>query len=456
MDASLSLSIGRYAASTSIERLPDEVKERAKHVILDEMASATFGRQRLAGELGARYALSFGGAPEALVLGTERRVAAPYAALANGTAGHADEVDGVHLVGGHPGATIVHAALAMAERQRVTGAELVNAVVLGYDVAIRIVSACGGFYHIKDRYRVYADFLFPLGAAVAACRLLGLDAVRHSHAMALVTFQANGLCALFDERRHISKAFCNGQYAFASVSAALMAAAGLEGSDDIVGAKYGVLEAWGLENGPELVLEGLGKDHAIMGANFKFLNAGYPIHTPVEAVMTLVREHSINADAISGVHVGMASNALRIVDNRQMHNICVQDMLTAALLRGGLHLCESPFPLILQDPRFAPLRARITTAVDPELERDLPNGRAAKVTITTAAGGSFSHRVDWPRGHTRRGGVSWSDLAEKWHNGLPHYDIDAMIALASVLEELDDVRMLTEAFTPPRNAVAGV
>jgi 2-methylcitrate dehydratase PrpD len=446
MTQSLTLTLAQYAASTSIDKIPDGIRELAKKVILDEMACAHFGRRSVAGELAARYVATLGGPTESRMLGTGQRVPAPYAALANGTAGHGDEVDGAHVAGGHPGATIVHAAVAAAERQRASGAALINAVVLGYDVGVRAMRACGGIFVAKSRFGLHADFLYAFGAAAAVSRILGLDPVRHCHAMTLVTFQANGLCSLFQERRHISKSFSNGQYAFAGISAALMSATGLEGCEDIMGAKQGVLDAWGVENGAEILTGGLGEDYALAGANFKFLNAGYPIHAAVEAAMMLVAEHKIEAPSIASVQVGMPANALRVVDNRQMHNICVQDMLSAALLRGGLELRDSPFPAILGNPGFAPLRARITTGVDPELERDQPNGRGCNITITTEGGSTFSRRVDYPRGHSLRGPVSWPDLSEKWHDALREFDVDRMLVLARGLDGLDDVRVLCDAF----------
>jgi 2-methylcitrate dehydratase PrpD len=264
-----------------------------------------------------------------------------------------------------------------------------------------------------------------------------------------VTFQANGLIALFQERRHISKSFSNGQYAFAGVSAALMAAAGLEGCDDIIGAGDGVLDAWGIEDGAKLVTAALGQEYAVMGANFKFVNAGYPIHAAIEAAMSLAAEHKIDVGGLASVHVGMPANAMRVVDNRQMHNICMQDMVCAALLRGGLRLRESPFPAILDDPAFARMRARITLGVDPGLERDQPNGRGANVTIITADGSTFAQRVDHPRGHSLRGGVTWSDLSEKWHAALPNYEVGWMLILAQRLDELDDVRELSDVLAAP-------
>ena len=442
----LTLTIAEYAAATRIQAIPADVTERAKQVIFDELACACFGRRSPAGELTARYAAAIGGAAESRILGTGLRVPAAYAGLANGTAGHGEEVDGAHVVGGHPGATVVPAAMAMAERQRATGADLVNAVVLGYDVGTRMVEAIGGVFLAKQRLQLHSDFLYGVGAATAASRLMDLDPARHCHALALVTFQANGLCALFEERRHISKSFSAGQYAFAGVSAALMAAVGMEGSDDIVGARHGLLDAWGIENGKDIVTRGLGREYTIMGANFKFVNAGYPIHATVEAAAEVVRTHRIEAAAIAAVHVGMPANSLRVVDNRTMHNICVQDMLAAALVQGGLTLRELPFPAILGNPAFAAMRARITVGVDPDLERDIPNGRGAHVAITTTDGSRFTHRVDWPKGHSRRGGVTWEDLAAKWHDGLPGHDIDRALELARHLEDLDEASVLADAF----------
>ncbi|SFG52734.1 MmgE/PrpD family protein [Streptomyces mirabilis] len=447
MTRSTTLTLAEYAASTSLERIPEDVRERAKQVILDEMASAHFGRAQPAGTLAAQYVAGMAGPPEARVLGTGLRVSAPLAALANGTAGHADEIDGAHVVGGHPGATLVHAAVAMAERQSATGGELLNAVVLGYDIGVRLIEACGGLFGVKERHHLNSDFLHAIAASVASSRLMGLAPERYCHAMALATFQANGLCALFQEKRHISKAFCNGQYAMAGVSAALMAVTGFEGCDDVLGDPHGLFDAWGADGAAETATRGLGKDFAVMGANFKFVRAGYPIHAPVEAALSLVARHAIDTETISAVEVGMPARALRVVDDRRMRNICVQDMLAVALLRGGLLLSESPFPAVLDDPAFAPLRARISVVVNPLLEAQAPNGRGAVVTITTRDGSKVSERVDDPRGHSARGGVTWDELAVKWRDAAPEQDVGSWIVAARKLDDLEHVGRLSSLFT---------
>ncbi|GAA4390037.1 MmgE/PrpD family protein [Tsukamurella soli] len=440
--------LAEYAVTTSIDRIPADVKERARLLIIDEMASACLGTRSLGGGLAARYATSIGGTPESRLLGTDVRVPAALAALANGTAGHGEEVDGAHSVGGHPGATIVNAAVAVAERQRATGADLLNAVVLGYDVGIRVVRACGGVFGMRDRLHLFSDMNYALGAAAASARLLGLDATRHRYALALTTFQANGLFAFFQEKRHISKSFANGQYGSAGVTAALMAAMGFEGCDDVIGGPNGVLEAWGVPDGGDLVTAALGTDYAVTTANFKFINAGYPIHAAAEAATTLLRTHGLAAQDVEELNIGMPRNALRVVDNRHMHNICVQDMVCAAVVEDGISIRAVPFPAILGDPEFTRLRAAVTTGVDPELDAEQPDGRGARVSITTRSGLRVSEKVQAPKGHCTRGPIDWDDLDAKWRDGLPDHDIDTILRLGRDLDDIDDVSVLTAAFRP--------
>ena len=82
----LSLTMARYAAGTSVDAIPPNVLERARQIVMDELACAAFGQSRTAGQLAARYASAIGGSGPCRILGTRVRTTAPYAALANGTA----------------------------------------------------------------------------------------------------------------------------------------------------------------------------------------------------------------------------------------------------------------------------------------------------------------------------------------------------------------------------------
>lgn len=161
--------------------------------------------------------------------------------------------------------------------------------------------------------------------------------------------------------------------------------------------------------------------------------------------MALVHQHGLRPESIESVYVGMPSNTMKIVDNRDMHNICLQDMLSAAIVRGGMTLRESHFPAVLSEPAYLRLRPRIALHGDPDLDRDQPSGRGAVLRITDVQGRTVSTRVDHPRGHSQRGGVTWTELAAKWHEGLPESDIDRMLSIAQRLEDLEDVNELVTA-----------
>lgn len=406
--------LAEYAASTRHQDLPEEVMERTKRIVLDEMCCAVLGRELDAGRLAHDYVLSLGGRQESAVLGAGARVPAPAAALANGTAGHADEFDGAHVTGGHPGAVVVHAAVATAEAAGASGADLLTAVALGYDIGTRLVSAGGGSAGLRRRHRLHSDFLHAFGAAAASARLLGLDSSGHRHAAAMASGQSIGLSALMDERRHISKAFANGQAAYAGAAAARMAALGFEGNDSIFEAANGVLDAWGTEDGAEILVDGLGRDFAVMGSNFKFYSAGYPIHAPVEAALLLLDREQLTIADISHVTVAMNAHTADIVDRRTMPTINLRTMLATAMVHGGLGYEVSHDAALLADPRIAEVSALIhIERIDEHLSRP-PYTRGATVTLTTASGARVEHRVAHPRGHALRGEVTWADLETKW------------------------------------------
>lgn len=225
-----------------------------------------------------------------------------------------------------------------------------------------------------------------------------------------------------------------------------MSLAGLEGNDDIIGYSEGVLDAWGVPQARGAADADLGSKFKIMGANFKFYNAGQPIHTPIEAAMTLITQHKIAPKTIKSLHIGMPAEAMKTVFGRAMHNINVQDMVAANVVRGGLRLVEMPFPQILSEPLYKQVRSRTTVAVDPEINREFPDGRGARVTIVTADGKSVSLRIDNPKGHSRRGEPSWDDLLGKWRGSLTTVDVARAIEIARKLDELPSAQPLFDAF----------
>ena len=167
--------------------VPPAVREHVRLLLADLAAVCVAGRPAPASELAAAYASAVHPGDEATALLDGRRLGAVGAAWCNGVLANVlDYDDGHRLTKGHPGAVVIPAALAAAQLADATAEELLLAVVVGYEIAIR----AGVALHARDDGYHASGAWGGLGAAAAAARLLGLDATAIHHAIGLAEYHA--------------------------------------------------------------------------------------------------------------------------------------------------------------------------------------------------------------------------------------------------------------------------
>src|SRR5690349_1495538 len=182
--------LSAYVAGALRKPLPPEVAEKTKHHLLDTIAAMISGSRLPPGKQAISYAKALGGAKEACVIGSRLVAGAPNAALANGMLAHADETDDSHSRSQtHPGCGVVAAALAMGERERAGGAELLRAVALGYDVCCRLTQTLNAMQFRRDGHSTHS-FGPTFGAAAAAGALARLDKRRVRYLLSYEAQQA--------------------------------------------------------------------------------------------------------------------------------------------------------------------------------------------------------------------------------------------------------------------------
>ena len=138
--SSTMLTLSNYISKAVERDIPKKVTERAKLHLVDTFAAMISGSRLEPGKMAIAYIKNMGGKPESGIIGTKIVTTAQNAALVNGMFGHADETDDTHPPSlTHPGTSVVPSALAIAERGRLSGAELLRSVTLGYDVCSRIL-----------------------------------------------------------------------------------------------------------------------------------------------------------------------------------------------------------------------------------------------------------------------------------------------------------------------------
>jgi 2-methylcitrate dehydratase PrpD len=390
--------LSEYISAAATRELPAAVVAKARHHILDTLAAILSGSRLRAGELAAGYVARLGGAPEATLIGTSLVIPAENAAMANGMAGHGDETDDSHLGGRfHPGCGIVPAALAVAEQQQRSGADLIRAVTLGYDVGARLTISLG-YANPNTATHSTHSLGAAFGAAAAAVALLRFDPIRVRHVLSYACQQASGCPYWHRDTEHVEKAFdFGGMGARNGVAAAMMVAAGMSGIEDPFSGTGNFFFAFGQKPEPAVLTRDLGTRFEIMAASIKKWCVGSPIQSVLDATTALVAEHRIRADAVKHVAITMPHDRMHIVDNRAMPDVCVQYLAAVAILDGTVSFAAAHDEERMQDTAVQAMRRRIELIPSPELTVAVP-ARQAIVEIELTDGTRVRHHAKAVRG----------------------------------------------------------
>jgi 2-methylcitrate dehydratase PrpD len=180
-------ALSEFVGGVQLTDLPAGTHQRLRLLLADMAAVSVAGRPSPASLIAADHAAALHPGDEATSLYDGRRLGAAGAAFANGVLANVlDFDDGHRLTKGHPGAVVIPAAVAVAQLVDAGPDELVAAIVVGYEIAIR----AGIALHARDPSYHASGAWGGLGAAAAAARLLGLDAAGTATALGLAEYHA--------------------------------------------------------------------------------------------------------------------------------------------------------------------------------------------------------------------------------------------------------------------------
>jgi len=404
--SAITRELADFTAGISYAGLPIEVRERVKALALDLVGIAVRARHEAestpamvaaAGDLGMA-----GGA--CTVIGDAAGYTPPGAALLNGTLAHSLDFDDTHASASlHPSAPIVPAAFAAAEMAGADGTALIAAIVAGYETQIRLSQALDPAAHYDRGFHPTAT-CGAFGAAAAAARLFKLDAAGHANAFGIVLsmaagsmqFLANGA---WTKRSHV------GHAAMCGLMAATLARAGYRGAADAIEGKWGFLHAYAPAADAARVVEALGIRWETMKIAVKPFPSCRYSHAPLDGILALARKHSIRAEEVEEVDVGVSEPGWKIIGDpepaKQSPRSVVDGQFSMAFcaavaLRGG-NLAWDDYARHLGDPATLALCKKVRTRVDPQAQADFPAEMSASVRLKTARG-AFETYVRVPKG----------------------------------------------------------
>ncbi|MBS9476526.1 MmgE/PrpD family protein [Ancylobacter radicis] len=412
----LTAAISRFAAGFDGAAIPATIRAKARTHILDSigcgLAGASTEMQR---RILAATRIEARPGP-CRVLGESEGLGPVAAAFVNAAAMNAldfdDGLDDEMGRGmGHPGASIVAAALSACFERTVTGADFVTAVALAYEVNNRLIRA---MQPSIERFRlVYGVCQHQaIGAAIAYGRLMDLDDAAMENALGFAGTFANvpSLRKYNWERRPLVtfKDFL-APAAEAGVRGVSLHRAGLVGAKAILDGPSGLWRMLGSDRfEPERLTEGLGQNWTLGFNTLKPYPACRWMHTTLDAFETLLAEHTIPADAIEAITVHTDAALRRdFMDGSPLSINDAQFSFPYTLAALALRLDRSRWydagPMT--SPVLRALAGRVSGVVDAEAS-ELMNGQrrpAGRVDIRLKDGTAYGSPlvVDAPGGVRR-------------------------------------------------------
>ena len=446
--------LAEFSVKCRWEELPAAAIDAAKRAILDSVGVMLAGSLEPPALIVQRLAEAEGGAPLCTVLGTRLRTGGVWAALANGTAGHALDFDDTNFaLMGHPSVPLLAAALAAGELVLVNGRALIHAFLVGFEVETTLAEAMNPAHYARGWHAT--STLGSLGAAAAAAKLLGLDPGETRHALAIAASQASGLKENFGT---MTKPFHAGHAARSGVLAALLAREGFTGSEIAIEGPQGYLRVLGSQTeDPAAALERL-------GAPWKILTTGvavkpYPscacTHSIIAGLLELRQAHAIRPEDVAQVTIGVNPLVPGILIHHDPHTglegkFSAEFCAAAALVDGSVGIATFKDERIA-DPALRGVMGRVKMVVDPTIPSDLEHHMWTRLKVRLAGGRALEVPPREVPGHPSAP-LSREALLAKFTDCagrvLARDRVESIAQMLEGLEGCPDLRSLTATLRP--------
>lgn len=392
-----------FVHALSLENVPKTVVESAKRCLLDSLGCALFGSRQPWGTIMAEEMLAEGSKGWSTVVGRKQTLAAPAAALINGTATHGFELDDLldeAIV--HPGATIIPAVLAAAEAVDAPGSRLVLGIIAGYE-AINRVGLAIGVEPAKRGHHMTA-LAGPVGSAVGAGVAMGLSPAQLITAVGLACSTSSGTKSFAaGTGGGMMKRMHAGRAAEAGARMAQLAARGFTAPPTALDGRFGLLEVFsGASARPAELAADLGKRWAVEHVYVKAYPCCAWIQATVQQLVALRGPQPLEPRQVKKIQVGVCSYAVRNNGNvappdtmgaQYSLPYCAALALTADPTDPGNYASAA-----VENAARRELARRIELVVDQEMEAAYPKHYGARVELELANGERRSSAVLDPHG----------------------------------------------------------
>lgn len=405
---------------TRFESFDEAILEHAKNRIIDTAGCLIAGVNAPGNLELVDLVKDWGGKEEATILIHGGRVPAQNAAMVNSIMARSFDsepngalVDGI-IIPSHISGTTIITAITIGELMGINGKELITAMLVGEDVASRILASSSSRKRMDSIGTVNV-----FGATAIAGRLLGLNRLQMRNALGICLDHVTGSYQNVWDRTFAFK-LSQGLSARSGIFSAQLAKRGWTAAEDALLGKFAYYYLY-TDSLPdtEILTRDLGEKY-YTEAYFKPYPSCQYNHGPIECVLSLLNKHDIKVADIKDVIVYVSRRSLDAAVARPFSIgkfpyanalFSYQYTVASALLRKSVNL-EHFSEESIRDPEVNAFIGKIKLA-------ELPGAEllASKLEVNMNDGRTLSESIDTPKGDKDRNPMSKEEIIAKfWAN----------------------------------------
>lgn len=410
--------MSRWAAGLQFKQLSQDAVYQAKRFLLDSAGCALGGYQQHDVAIALGVLKEIAGRGPATVIGTGEKIDAVSASLANALMIRCMDYNDIYWKQdpSHP-SDIFPAAMACCERAKSDGKELIVGFVLGHEFEMRLCEAA--FPGIRERGWHHAT-LTAFVSPIVAGRALHLSWEQIQHAIGISASRHCTMGAVTAGKLTMMKNTVDPMATQSGVLAALLAEKGYSGPEHVIDGKEGLVHCFGPEWKQNLLTDGLGESWRITQCGMKFFPTEALTHTPISAVLDLVKNNDLHPDQVQKIQIRSLARAADILSDPSKYDPHTKEtadhslpyVIAAALVDRQVTPAQFEMKKIM-DPAIRAQLKKVEVVGDPEIEKVFPALQRVIVNITTTDGRSFSKQLDYPKGDPRNP-LSDAEIEEKF------------------------------------------
>ena len=398
--------MAQWAAGLQFKDLSQEAVYQAKRFLLDSVGCALGGYRQHDVKIALGVLKEVAGPGRATLIGTGERMDPVSASLANALMIRCMDYNDIYWRQdpSHP-SDLFPAAIACCERQHSNGKELIVGLVLGHEFEMRFCEAA--FPGIRERGWHHAT-LTAFVSPIVAGRALHLSGEQIQHAIGISASRHCTLGAVTAGKLTMMKNTVDPMATQSGVLAALLAEKGYTGPEHVIDGKEGLKHVFGPDWKLELLTEGLGASWRITQCGMKAFPTEALTHTPISAVLDLVKNNDLHPDQVTKIRIRSLARAADILSDPSKYDPRTKEtadhslpyVIAAALVDRQVTPAQFSIEKILE-PRIREQLKKVEVIADPEIEKVFPALQRVIVQIDTTGGQSFTKQLDYPKGDPR-------------------------------------------------------